>query len=335
LLKENGGVKEGAVMNAIVTKNNIKEEMMMRDVYAKTLIELASTDRRIVVLDADLMKSMGMIPFLEAYPDRTFDCGVQEANMIGVAAGLSATGKVPYAHSFGPFATRRCFDQVFISAAYARLNVRIVGSDPGVTAAYNGGTHMPFEDMGIMRNIPTMTVLEPADSVMLKDLIKQLTNLYGVFYIRLLRKNSIKIYEEGSTFAIGKAVPLKDGEDVTIISSGILVAESLKAAQMLGEEKISARVVNMFTWKPADREMIVKCARETGAIVTAENHNIINGLGSAVAEALVEEEPVPMERIGCQDEFGEVGPEAYLRERFAMTAQDIVKKVKKVIARKR
>jgi transketolase len=323
------------VMSVIIAQNNIKEQVMMRDVYAKTLIELASADRRIVALDADLMKSMGMMPFMEAYPDRTFDCGVQEANMIGVAAGLSATGKVPYAHSFGPFVTRRCFDQVFISAAYAKLNVRIVGSDPGVTAAYNGGTHMPLEDMGIMRNIPTMTVLEPTDSVMLKDLIKQLANLYGVFYIRLLRKNPIKIYEEGSTFTIGKAVSIKDGEDATIISSGILVAEALKAALILEKEKISARVVNMFTWKPADREMIVKCARETGAIVTAENHNIINGLGSAVAETLVEEEPVPMERIGCLDEFGEVGPEDYLRERFKMTAKDIAIKVKKVIARKK
>lgn len=321
-------------MSIKLAKKNIKEDIMMRDAYCKTLMELAEKDERIVALDADLMNSMGMLPFMKAYPERTFNCGVQECDMIGIAAGLSATGKVPYAHSFGPFATRRCFDQVFISAAYAKLNVRIIGSDPGVTAAYNGGTHMPFEDIGIMRNIPTMTVIEPTDAVMLKDVIGQLANLYGVYYIRLMRKNAVKIYDEGSTFEIGKGIELRDGKGVSIIASGILVAEALEAANILKEEGISARVVNIFTIKPIDRDLIEKCARETGAIVTAENHNIINGLGSAVAEVLAETVPVPMERIGCQDEFGEVGPENYLKERFEMTAADIVKKVKRVIQRK-
>lgn len=220
-------------MTILLAKENLEEKVAMRDAYCQTLMELAEKDDRIVVLDADLMNSMGMVPFQKKYPERTFNCGVQEANMIGVAAGLSATGKVPYAHSFATFATRRCLDQVFMSAAYAKLNVRIIGSDPGITAAFNGGTHMPFEDMGIMRGIPKVTVLEPTDSTMIRDLIKQLANTYGVFYVRLLRKNAVKVYEEGSHFEIGKAVQLTEGKDATIMAIGLCVAESLQAARIL------------------------------------------------------------------------------------------------------
>ena len=321
-------------MTILLTKHNVKEDIEMRNAYCQTLIELARKNDQIVVLDADLMSSMGMIPFLKEFPERTFNCGVQEADMMGIAAGLSATGKIPYAHTFGTFATRRCYDQVFLSGAYTKSNVRIIGSDPGVTAAYNGGTHMPFEDLGIMRNIPEISVMIPTDSIMLKDIIKQLVELYGMFYIRLLRKNAIKIYKEGSTFKIGKAVKLKNGKDVTIIANGIMVAEALNAAYMLEERGISARVLDMFTLKPIDKEEIIVCAKETGAIVTAENHNIINGLGSAVAEVLVENIPTPMERIGVKDLFGEVGPVDYLKERFKLTSNDIVKKVEKVLKRK-
>ena len=322
-------------MNAILASNQATDKLAMRDAYCQTLMELAAKDPRIVALDADLMKSMGMVPFLKAFPDRTFDVGVQEANMIGVAAGLSATGKIPFAHSFAPFASRRCFDQVFLSCGYARLNVRVIGSDPGITAAYNGGTHMPFEDMGLMRLVPGITILEPVDATMLKNLVEQTAARYGVFYIRLLRKNAIQIYEEGSTFEIGKGVRLREGKDVTVFASGIMVSESLKAAEILKGQGISAKVVNLFTLKPIDRELIIQCAQETGAIVTAENHNIINGLGSAVAEVLVEEVPVPMERVGVKDSFGEVGPVDYLAKRFEMTADDIVKAVQKVVSRKK
>ncbi len=321
-------------MSIDITENNVKEEKMMREVYCQTLIKLAQENEKIVVLDADLMNSMGMIPFLKAFPERAFNCGVQEANMIGVAAGLSVQGKIPYAHTFGPFATRRCCDQVFMSGAYAKANVRIIGSDPGVTAAYNGGTHMPFEDMGIMRNIPEMTVIEPTDSVMLKDIIQQLATRYGVFYIRLLRKNAVKIYADGSTFEIGKAVKLRDGNDVTIFASGIMVDVALKAENILREQGISVRMMNMFTLKPIDEEAIITCARETGAIVTAENHNVINGFGSAVAEVLAEHIPTPMERVGVQDIFGEVGSVDYLQKRFELTEHDIVKKAEKVLERK-
>lgn len=322
-------------MSTNIAVKRIIEEQEMRKVYCQTLIDLAAQDNRIVVLDADLMSSMGMVPFAKVYPERTFDVGIQEANMIGVAAGLSATGKIPFAHSFAPFASRRSFDQIFLSCAYARLNVRIVGSDPGITAAFNGGTHMPFEDMGILRTVPNITLLEPTDSIMLKNLVEQTAKLYGVFYIRLLRKNAIKVYEEGSTFEIGKAVQLREGSDATVIASGIMVDEALKAAEMLDPEGISVRVLNVFTLKPIDHEAVLSAARETGAIVTAENHNIINGLGSAVAEVLVENEPVPMERVGVNDRFGEVGPVDYLKETFNLTSAEIVRKVKKVITRKR
>jgi transketolase len=281
------------------------------------------------------MSSVGMTKFAKEYPNRTFDVGIQEANMIGVAAGLSAGGKVPFAHTFGPFATRRCFDQMFLSVGYAKLNVRIIGSDPGVTAAFNGGTHMPFEDMGLVRSIPNATILEPVDSVMLKDLLRQTSKLHGLFYIRLLRKNAIKVYEDGSTFEIGKGVTLKGGKDVTIIATGIMVDDALAAAESLEKEGISARVVNIFTLKPIDRDLIVKCAAETGAVVTVENHSIINGLGSAVSEVLSENIPIPLIRVGVKDSFGEVGPVDYLKKRFGLTSEDICSSVKEVLKRKK
>ena len=317
-----------------IAERHETEKLAMRDAYCATLLQLASENDRVVVLDADLMSSMGMVPFLAKYPEKTFNVGIQEANMIGVAAGLSATGLIPFAHTFGPFASRRCYDQIFLSVGYSKLNVRIVGSDPGITAAFNGGTHMPFEDLGILRNIPNITILEPVDTVMLKDMLVQTAGKYGLFYIRLLRKNAVKIYEEGSTFEIGKGVTLKEGKDVTIISTGIMVKEALDAAEMLGMEGISAKVINMFTLKPIDKELIIKSAEETGAIVTAENHSIINALGSAVAEVLGENKPVPLERVGVKDLFGEVGPVTYLRERFELTSEEIVIKAKKAIERK-
>ena len=306
----------------------------MRKVFCDTLMELAEKNKDIIVLDADLMGAMGTKPFLQKFPEQTVDCGIQEANMVGVAAGLSAVGKVPFVHTFAPFITRRACDQVFVSGAYAKLNVKLVGSDPGITAALNGGTHMPFEDMGIMRGIPEMTVLEPTDTVMLADIIHQSSGVYGMHYMRLVRKQSVRIYEDCSTFEIGRAVTLREGMDVTIIASGYCVAEALKAAEELSVRGIRARVLNMFTWKPLDTEAVVKAARETGAIVTAENHNVINGLGSAVAEALVKNSPVPVEMVGVQDQFGEVGPVDYLAERFELKAENIVAAVEKVRMRK-
>ena len=318
----------------ILSENHGKDTGAMRDAYCQTLMELASRDSRIVALDADLAGAMGMKPFAKAYPERFFDCGIQEGNMIGVACGLAVEGKIPFAHTFAPFCTRRACDQIFISGAYNRANVKIVGSDPGITAAYNGGTHMPFEDMGIMRGIPTMMVVEPADIVQLKNLLPQIAAYEGIVYMRLVRKDVNKVYEEGSEFELGKAAVLKEGTDATIIASGYCVTEALSAAEKLAAEGISASVINIHTWKPIDEEAILEAAGRTGCIVTAENHNVINGLGSAVAEVLVKNRPVPMEMVGVQDEFGEVGPVSYLRERFGLIDENIVAAVKKAVSRK-
>ncbi len=321
-------------MSVILACDHTEEKIAMRDAYIDAMIDIAGKNERVLAVDADLMLSLGMKRFTQKFPERSIDCGVQEANMYGVAAGLSLMGFIPYAHTFACFASRRACDQIFLSGAYARLNVRVIGSDPGVTAMFNGGTHMAFEDIGIMRVIPGMTIIEPADSTMMKDLVQQLAGLYGMYYLRLIRRALPKLYEEGSTFTIGKAVQLCEGWDVTIIATGICVGEALKAADILKQKGISARVLNMFTIKPIDAEAIIAAAEETGAIVTAENHNIINGLGSAVAEVVVRNCPVPMENVGVQDAFGEVGPYNYLIEHFGLTAPYIVEKVEKALSRK-
>ena len=221
-----------------------------------------------------------------------------------------------------------------MSGAYAKMNVKLVGSDPGITAQLNGGTHMPFEDMGIMRLIPEMTVIEPTDVSMLEDLMPQIAAQYGMVYMRLVRKEVQQVYERGSQFTIGKAVRVREGSDATIIASGFCVAEAIRAAELLAQEGVSVRILDMFTWKPLDREAILSAAAETGAIVTAENHNVINGLGAAVAEVLVRERPVPVEMVGVQDEFGEVGKLAYLAERFGLKAENIADAVRRVLKRK-
>lgn len=321
-------------MNFKVKAIREKNPVMMRETYCNTLMDMAEKDDRIVALDADLMSSSGMKPFMKKFPERFVNCGIAEANMVGISAGLSCVGKVPFAHTFGTFASRRVLDQVFMSGAYAKTNIRIIGSDPGVTAAYNGGTHMPFEDAGAYMAIPGVTILEPCDNVQLENIIRQLGDLFGVYYIRMPRKNQISIFEEGSEFEIGKGVTLKDGKDVTIVASGIMVAEALNAAEQLEKDGISARVVNIFTWKPIDNELLAKCAKETGAVVTAENHQCNGGLYSAVCSSLAESCPVPVEKVGIMGEFGEVGTESYLRERFNLTDSAIVAAAKRAISRK-
>ena len=321
-------------MTVKISKTHDKSKVLMKDVYIDNLIERAKEDKRIVVLDADLMNSNGTIKFKKAFPDRGIDVGIQEANMIGMAAGLSATGKIPFTHTFSCFNARRALDQIYLAVSYNKLNVKIVGTDPGVLAAYNGGTHMPLEDVGMMRGIPTMKIIEPTDPVMLDYLIDQILQDYGPLYIRLQRKNAAEIYEKGSEFEIGKGVLVKDGTDLTIIASGIMVEEAIKASAILEGKNISARIVDLFTLKPVDAEIIVESAEKTGAILTAENHNVHNGLASAVSEVLVKNYPVPLEMIGIQDLFGEVGQVDYLMKRFELTAEDIVKKAEKLLARK-
>lgn len=319
----------------IKVKDKFEKTLMKLNVeYLTCLTELAKTDESILRLEADLMMALGPGFWME-YPDRTINCGIQEANMVGVGAGLSATGFKPFLHTFGCFMTRRTFDQVFISGAFAKLNLKMVGSDPGITAKYNGGTHMPFEDVGIMRLVPGAMIFDCADPVQIRSITHQITDLYGIQYLRFPRTfEGYAVYEEGSEFELGKGVVLKDGKDVTIVAAGSMVSEALDAASLLEKEGIRAAVIDMFTVKPVDRELLVEYAKKTGAVVTAENHNVIGGLGSAVAEALSESCPTVMGRIGSQDKFGEVGDYAYLIKAFNMTAEDIAETAKRVIARK-
>ncbi len=303
------------------------DEREIRQTLASALVELAKKDDRIVVLDADLMSCHATKCFKEAFPDRFFNVGIAEQNMIGVAAGMASMGKIPFAYSFAPFATRRCFDQIFISVAYSGLNVKIVGSEPGVAAEINGGTHMPFEDMAIMRSIPKMVCFEPTDATMMEKALPQIVEYPTAVYTRMFRKKAAKIYDESLDFKLGKAIELKEGKDVAIIASGIMVERALEAAELLKAEGVSASVINMHTWKPIDVEAIKKAAK-TGAIVTCENHNIYGGLGSAVAEVVVRECPVPMQMVGINDEFGQVGKNAYLSEVYHITTNDIIAAVK-------
>lgn len=312
----------------------IMDKTEMRVAYTMSLIKAAKNNDKVLAINCDLSSSMGTTGFAKEYPERSFNMGIQEANACGVAAGLSITGFIPFFHSFAVFTSRRIFDQVFVSCAYAQLNVKLIGGDAGVSAAINGGTHMAFEDMGILRTIPSLTLIEPSDAVMMSKLVPEIVNHYGVDYMRMPRKNVMKIYDDDSEFAIGKAALLREGTDVTIIASGMSVYESLKAAEKLEEEGISVRVVDMFTIKPIDTDCIIESAKRTGAIVTAENHNIINSLGSAVAEVLVENALVPMERVGVHDKFGEVGTQDFLMERFGLTAKTIYDKAKLAISRK-
>lgn len=311
------------------------DEREMRQTLAAALVERAKKDDRIVVLDADLMSCHATKAFKQEFPDRFVNVGIAEQNMIGVAAGMSAMGKIPFAYSFAPFATRRCYDQIFISVAYAKQNVKIVGTDPGITAENNGGTHMPFEDMALMRAIPHMVCFEPTDSAMLEKAVDQIADYQGAVYIRLQRKKAEKVYDQSLDFQLGKAITLKEGKDVTLIASGIMVAKAIAAAEQLQMEGISAKVVNIHTWKPIDEQAILQCAKETGAIVTCENHNVYGGLGSAVAEVVCKNYPVPMCMVGVNDEFGQVGKMPYLAKTYGITEEDIVVKAKEAVAAKR
>lgn len=321
-------------MSISMNYSGAKDALAMKDVFAKTLKELCEIDQEVVYLDADLMNSMGTLKFARENPDKAFNVGVAEANMIGIAAGLSAQGFKPYVHTFGPFASRRCYDQVFLSVGYAQNSVKIIGSDAGVTAAYNGGTHMPFEDVALYRAIPGATVIDVTDAVMFNKVLHLVKDVSGVVYIRTSRKDMTTVYGESSVFELDKAVELVLGKDVTILASGIMVVEALEAAKKLKEQGIEATVANIFTIKPLDEEYVVECAKRTDAIVTAENHNVIGGLGSAVADCLARKHPTILEMVGVNDEFGEVGPQDYLQERFKLTAEEIVRKAKAAVGRK-
>lgn len=306
--------------------NLILETTEMRKAYSETLKELIKEDKNVYVLEADLSEAITTTSIGVDYPKNFVNCGIMEANMVGAASGLSLLGKIPFIHTFSPFATRRCYDQIFLSGAYAKTNIKILGSDTGITSQHNGGTHTSFEDVALMREIPGATVITATDSTMLKYLIREIKDIYGIHYITTIRKNAYKIYDENEKFEIGKGKVLKDGKDFTIISNGIMVAEALKAAEDLEKQGVSVAVIDMFTIKPIDKDLIIEYAKKTGKIITAENHNVTGGLGSAVAEVLVEHYPIPMRKVGIEDRFGQVGTQEFLQKEYGLTAEKIIEK---------
>ncbi|MDO4271330.1 MAG: transketolase C-terminal domain-containing protein [Eubacteriales bacterium] len=311
-----------------------KDPRANRDGYVEAMLEMMAENDKLIHIDCDLMGCINTGKLLKAFPKQTFNAGIAEQNAMGVAAGMAATGLQVFMHSFGCFASRRAFDQAFLAAGYSQLPVHVIGSDPGVTAAFNGATHMPFEDCALYMTVPDAIVIDACDFVQVKSLTKQLAGQPGLSYMRLIRKGFTTVYADGSEFEIGKGVTLRDGTDVTLIASGILVDEALKAEEQLRAQGVSARVLDLHTWKPLDDDLVLKAAAETGCIVTAENHQVSCGLGSAVTNLLAEKHPVPVERIGIQDQFGQVGPQEFLMEQYHLTAADIVDAAKRAMARK-
>ena len=305
-----------------------------RDAYGEALAELGAVNENIVVLEADLSKSTKTSDFKKVYPERHFNMGIAEQNMLGVAAGFAAAGKIPFASSFAVFATGRAYDQIRNSIAYPNLNVKIAATHAGLTVGEDGGSHQMLEDIALMRALPNMTVIVPADGIETKQAIKAAAEYEGPVYIRMGRPKVPVLFDENYTFEIGKGVVLKEGTDVTLVGTGIMVSKAVEAAELLAAEGISAAVVNISTIKPLDAELIVAQAQKTGAIVTCEEHNIYGGLGSAVAEVLVENCPVPMARVGVADKFGESGLPDELLEKHGLTAANIAAQAKTVIARK-
>ncbi|SHK05855.1 transketolase [Anaerobranca californiensis DSM 14826] len=305
-----------------------------RDAYGKALVQLGRENKDIVVLDADLSKSTKTASFYKEFPERFFNVGIAEADLMGTAAGLATAGKIPFASTFAIFATGRAYDQIRNSIAYPKLNVKIAATHAGLTVGEDGATHQALEDIALMRAIPNMTVIVPADGPETEGAIKAAAEINGPVYIRLGRSAVPVINDENYNFQIGKGVTLKEGNDVTIVATGIMVSQSLAAAEMLEKEGISVEVINIHTIKPIDKELLVKSAEKTGAVVTAEEHNIFGGLGSAVCEVLAQHRPVPVEFVGVEDTFGESGTPDALLQKYRLTPENIVEKVKKVMKRK-
>ncbi|MGJ3509292.1 transketolase family protein [Enemella sp. A6] len=308
--------------------------MEMRKAYAAVLEELGTADKDVYVLEADLSSSMSTAGLKDKLGPNYINVGIMEAHMMGVAAGLGLAGGYAFVHSFGQFVTRRAFDQLFVSLAYSKVPACIVGSDAGVTAEHNGGTHMTFEDMGLVRVIPDVQLYDVCDPVQFAAILKKARESGKLTYIRTIRKApKTTIYPDGETFGDEGGRVLREGTDVTLVACGIEVGEALAAADLLAEEGISAEVIDMFRIKPLDSELLLRSAGKTGRVVTAENHSVINGLGSAVAETLAEHLPTPMERIGVIEHFGQVGLTDYLMEFYQLTASDIAVAARKVLKR--
>ena len=313
----------------------MSEQVSLRETYGKTLVELGRENPDIVVLDADLSKSTMTHFFGSEFPDRFFDCGIAEQNMIGIAAGLAASGKTPFASTFAVFAPGRCFDQVRMSIAQPELNVKLVVTHGGISVGEDGTSHQSIEDLALIGALPGFSVIVPADAVETAQAVRVAASSYGPFYIRLGRPKLPLVFGEDYRFSLGKAATMKPGQDVTIIAIGIMVSAALEAATNLLQHGIDCRVLNMATLKPIDEEAIIQAARETGAIVTAEEHLEHGGLGSEVAQVTGRYQPVPLEFVAIKDTYGQSGKDSELLKRYGLTAEDIEAAVRSVIARKK
>ena len=310
----------------------MSKKIATREAYGKALAALANTNENVVVLDADLSKSTKTADFKAVAPERFFNMGIAEGNMMGVAAGLSTCGKVPFVSTFAMFAAGRAFEQIRNSICYPKLNVKVCATHAGLTVGEDGASHQAIEDISLMRSVPNMVVINPADDIETEAAIKAVAQMEGPCYVRLGRMAVSRVNDETNyNFVIGKGITLAEGNDVAIIATGIMVEAALEAKEELAKEGINARVINIHTIKPIDEELIIKAAKETGVIVTAEEHSVIGGLGSAVAEVVSENCPVPVLRVGVKDTFGESGKPNELLEKYGLTSNDIVNKVKEVI----
>jgi len=309
-------------------------EASTREAYGKALVELGRQDKDIVVLDADLSPSTMTSFFAREFPDRFFDCGLEEQNMVGIAAGLAASGRIVFASSFAIFVSCRCFDQLRLCLSQPELNVKIVATHGGITVGEDGTSHQAIEDLALCCALPSFTVVVPADAIETAQAIRAAAHEYGPFYIRLSRPKTPIVYSEGYHFTLGKAVTMRQGKDATIIAVGIMVAKALEAADILAKQGIDCRVINMHTLKPLDEPAVVKAASETGAIVVAEEHLAQGGLGSRVAQVVARRKPVPMEFVNLGDRYAVSGKAEELLQRYGLTARDIAEAVKSVIKRK-
>ena len=312
----------------------ISTEMSTREAYGKALVELGKEDENIVVLDADLSQSTMTKFFAQEFPRRFFQCGLAEQNMIGIAAGLAASGKTVFASTFAVFAACRCFDQLRMCLSQPRLNVKIAATHGGISVGEDGSSHHSIEDLALYCSLPGFTVIVPADAIETVEAVRTAAATEGPFYIRLGRPKTPVVYPEGCRFNLGKAVTLRDGKDATIIANGIMVAKAMEAADRLAPQSIDCRVINMPTLKPLDEEAIIEAASQTGAIVVAEEHLLHGGLGSRVAQVVAREKPVPMNFIGINDTYAKSGKPEELLHRFGLTAEEIEKAVTAVIAKK-
>ena len=305
-----------------------------RDAYGNTLVALGRENDRVVVLDADLSGSTKTGVFAKEFPQRFFNAGIAEANMVGMAAGLAAGGMLPFASTFAVFAAGRAFEQIRQSVAYPGLNVKIVATHGGITVGEDGGSHQSVEDLAIMRSLPNMTVLCPADGPETEAAIRAIAAYDGPVYVRLGRAKVPVVFKDGCDFTIGKGAVLRDGSDLTFVTTGLMTAQALAAAEILAEENISARVVHLGSIKPIDVDLVLKAARETGAVVTAEEHSILGGLGGAVCEVLAEGYPTPVERVGMRDVFGQSGTAEELLAYYGLTPAHLVEAAERVMQRK-